>query len=482
MRQKSIIRREKMAETSVETKLVHKAPKRERRAWYYYDFGNSAYAAVVLLAVYVSYFKDTVVGQGAEGTRLWGIAVGIAMLVTVITTPILGAIADFTGKKKLFLLFYTSIVVIFTAMLFFVTKGNIFIGMLFFILAEIGYRDSQVFYDALLPDIAYPEEMGIVSGNGWAIGSVGGILCLVVVLAAILLVPADVLAGWLSVPIEQLPPNLVVRLSFVFTALFFAASSVPIFLHLKERTEPQQLPPGENYLSIALKRLGETFRSVKNYKNFIRFVISFLIFNDGIIMVLNFAAIIGLVLYGLEQQALLIFMIIVQVTSVAGAWLMGIVADRMGGKRSLLFSLFMMIITVAALYVFKSELAFYLIGASAGFALTGVQSVSRMMVAQLAPEGKAAEFYGFFSIAGRTSSFIGPTIFGLVAAWATNRYIAQGQAALPAEQNGLYIALLTVIAFLIVGTILFTVLVKDPLRKHRIENRAARKAAKSSLS
>ena len=151
--------------------------RRQLWAWYAYDFGNSAYAAVVLLAVYAVYFKEQVVG-GVEGVRLWGIAVGLAMLVVAVTSPILGVIADYSGSKKRFLLFYTLMAVLFTAALFFATPGNVVVGMGCFILAEIGYRSAQVFYNGLLPEIATPAEIGRISGNGWAIGTMGGILCL----------------------------------------------------------------------------------------------------------------------------------------------------------------------------------------------------------------------------------------------------------------------------------------------------------------
>ncbi|MBU1880164.1 MAG: MFS transporter, partial [Chloroflexi bacterium] len=151
--------------------------RRERWSWYLYDFGNSAYASVVLLAVYSAYFQGQVVG-GAEGSRLWGLAVGIAMLVVAVTSPFLGTLADFAGNKKRFLFLTTAMACLFTAGLFFAEPGNVWIGMGFFILAEIGYRSAQVFYNGLLPEIAAPEEMGRVSGYGWAIGTAGGIVCL----------------------------------------------------------------------------------------------------------------------------------------------------------------------------------------------------------------------------------------------------------------------------------------------------------------
>ena len=411
---------------------------RERWAWYLYDFGNSAYAAVVLLAVYSAYFKEGVVG-GAEGSRLWGIAVGIAMLVVALTSPVLGTIADFSGAKKRFLFFFTAMCCLFTAMLFFVQKGDVLIGMLFFILAEIGYRSAQVFYNSLLPEIARPDEIGRVSGNGWAIGSAGGIICLIVVLALVMLIGG----------------SLIVRLSLVVTALYFIVSAAPIFLWLRERAQPQALPQGENYLTMALKRLGRTIKAVRKYREFVKFIIAFLVYNDGILMILDFGAILGAVLYGMEQQELIIFMIIVQLASVAGAYLFGLLADDFGSKRSLIVSLLLTVVPVFWLYFSYSRLQFYFIGALAGFALTGVQSVSRTVVGMFSPPGQSAEFYGFFAVTGRTSSFIGPTVFGLLAAEATEWYMnTQQMTALAAEQAGHRVALFSIAAFLLAGLFL----------------------------
>jgi UMF1 family MFS transporter len=417
---------------------------RERWAWYLYDFGNSAYASVVLLAVYSAFFQGEVVG-GAEGSRMWGLAVGIAMLFVAVTSPVLGSIADFSGAKKRFLLFYTCMACLFTAMLFFVQKGDVLIGMLFFILAEIGYRSAQVFYNSLLPEIAAPEEMGRISGNGWAIGSVGGILCLLIVLPLIVLIGGA----------------LIVRLSLIITAVFFAVSTAPLFFWLRERAKPQPLPAGESYLTIGFRRLWATFKKIRRFDEFIKFIVAFLIYNDGIIMALDFAAIIGAVLYGLDQQQLIVFMILVQVTSVAGAYLTGLLADRVGCKRSVVLSLVLMLVAVIWLYFNQSVVGFFLIGALAGFALTGVQSVSRTMVGVFSPAGQSAEFYGFFAVAGRTSSFIGPTVYGWVAAEAALWYEAQGQTVTLAEQTGQRVAVLSVAAFLLVGLFLLWFFVNE---------------------
>ena len=422
---------------------------REQVAWYLYDFGNSAYAAVILLAVYSAYFKGTVVG-GAEGSRYWGISVGIAMLTVAIISPFLGAIADFSASKKRFLFIFSVITWIFTALLFFVQEGDIYKGMIFFIIAEVGYRSGQVFYNSLLPEIAEPDEMGRVSGNGWAIGSFGGILCLLILLPLIVLVEG----------------TFIVRLSLVFTAIYFAVSSIPAFKWIKEKATPEQLPDGETYLSIAVTRLVATFKSLGNHKDFLRFVIAFLIYNDGILMALNFAAIIGAVMFGMDQTQLIIFMIIVQVTSVLGAYVAGLVGKKIGYKQTLIYSLIMMTLVIFGMLFAQNLTQFFIIGALAGFALTGVQSISRTLVGYFAPEGRSAEFYGIFAVTGRTSSFIGPTVYGFLAFEAARWFVDnRGLDLLEAEIKGQQVAIGSIAIFLIAGLIILLKVV-DPTKKY----------------
>ena len=432
------------------SKALNKRPRnREHIAWYMYDFGNSAYAAVILLAIYSAYFKGTVVG-GAEGSRYWGIAVGIAMLTVAIISPFLGAIADFSASKKKFLFIFSAITWVFTGLLFFVEKGNVLIGMLFFIIAEIGYRSGQVFYNSLLPEIAEPEDRGRVSGNGWAIGSFGGILILLILL------PLIIIFGG----------TLIIRLSFVFTSLYFAASAIPAWLWIKERAVAKVLPEGQTYLSMAFTRLIETAKALGDFKDFLRFIIAFLIYNDGILMALNFASIIGAVMFGMEQTELIIFMIIVQITSVIGAYGAGLLGNKIGFKKTLVYSILMMALVVTFMIFAQNVTQFYIIGALAGFALTGVQSVSRTMVSYFAPEGRSGEFYGIFAVTGRTSSFIGPTVYGFLAFEAFKYFEnTRGLSAILAEQAGQRVALGSIVVFLIVG-LLVLLAVKDPTKEY----------------
>src|SRR5690606_6953548 len=209
-----------------------KSARQARHAWYYYDFGNSAYAAVILLAVFSAYFKNTVVG-GAEGTRLWGWAVGIAAIAVALISPILGAIADSSRSKKLFLFLFTALSVIFTAVLFFVGPGEIVMAMVFFILAEIGYRGAQVFYDALLVDVSTPEAIGYMSGKGSAIGMLGENAALLIAVVPLHLIGNDFIPS-----------------TFLLTALVFALSSIPTFLKVKQLRPVTPIPEGETLLSV----------------------------------------------------------------------------------------------------------------------------------------------------------------------------------------------------------------------------------------
>ena len=411
-----------------------RATHRERRAWYLYDFGNSAYATVVLLAVFARYFEGVVVGT-TRGSYLWGLAVGIAMLVVTLISPVLGTIADYSGSKKRLLLFFTAASIICTALLVFVQKGDIWQAMALFILAEIGYRSAQVFYDSLLPEIAGPDELAEVSGKGWAIGSIGGVVILLIILPLIMIFPG----------------NLMVRLSLPITALFFALSTLPLILNLKERAPSRSLPAGENYVTLAYRRLSATFRRLNTFREFIKYLASFLVYNDGVIMALDFAAIIGAVLFGMSQQDMIIFVIVVNLFNAVGAWGFGILASRYSTKRSLLASIAMMIAVIIWMFLAQSITEFFVIGALAGIAMAGIQSLSRTMLSEFAPEGRSAEFFGFFSVAGRTSSFIGPYVYGAIATFGADRLIRQGVDEAFAKGQGQRWGILSIGVFLLVG-------------------------------
>lgn len=335
------------------------------------------------------------------------------------------------------MLIFTLISVVFTALLFFAGEGDVFTGMLFFILAEIGYRGAQVFYDSLLSDVSTPESIGVVSGNGWAFGMIGGIAALVLVL----------------IPI-QLIGNQMIPYAFLITALIFLIAAIPTFLWVKERSQPEQIPEGKNVTLIAFEKLAHTFRSVKQHKEFIKYAVSFLVYNDGIMMLMDFAAIIGATLFGMKQTELIVFVILIHLSGAFGALLFGKIADKKSSKESILMALTILIVSLTGLFFIKDLVWFFVIGFFAGFSLSGVQAVSRSMVTQLAPVSQTAEFHGFLSVAGRTSTFVGPLVFSTISFRMHNWYADHGVAPVQAEQYGLLWAIGSILAFLVVGALL----------------------------
>ncbi len=415
-----------------------KQRKRQLWAWYLYDFGNSAYAAVILLAVFSKYFVEVVAKDSTlPGTTLWNYAVVIAALMVALISPVLGTIADFSRAKKKLLFVFTAMAVVFTGLLFFVKEGDIFMAMTFFILAEIGYRAAQVFYDSLLVDISTPETIGKISGNGWAMGMLGGIACLVLVL----------------IPIQVVGGQLMVRLAFLITALFFLVSAIPVFLRVRQINEPERLPAGTSTFRMAFKKLGETFKDVKRYKEFIKYAIAFLIYNDGIMMLMDNAALVAAILFGFKTSELIILIIILQVAGAAGSFLFGWISNKYSSKQAIVYALIMLMAVIGCLFITDSKVLFYFIGALAGFSLSGVQAVSRTLVSQLSPQSKTTEFYGFLSVAGRTSTAVGPFVFGSTFALMLGWYLRHNVAVELANKNAMYWALGTVVAFLVIGLI-----------------------------
>ncbi len=419
-------------------------PKGRRLAWYLYDFGNSAYAAVILLAIYSAYFKQGVVG-GAEGTKLWGYSIAIAMIVVAIISPVLGTLADHFAIKKRMLIIFTVASAGFTGCLFFVQKGDVFIGMLFFILAEIGYRAAQVYYDAFLPEIVERKDYDRASGNGWAIGSFGGIICLLIVLPLVVIYDS----------------NFVLRLTLVITAVFYLVFTLPLLLFVEEKATPSPLKAGENIWTLGFKRLWSTLKQIGQYKEYFKFMIAFILYNDGVMIALNFAAIIGAVLYGFGQQQLIILILLVGLSNTIGAWLFGKMSHQMNARIAIFASMACMAIAIVWLQLNSVGWAFYLIGSFAGFAIGGLQSVSRTMVAKLAPEGKSAEFFGLFAVAGRSSSVVGPALFGWFIAHNTAGYLSEGMAALEAEQLATRLGLFLVLAFMALGSLVLLFVRED---------------------
>jgi UMF1 family MFS transporter len=366
---------------------------REQVSWCLYDFGNSAFTTVIVTVAYSVYFTEVVAGEG--GTTLWGRGVAFSMLLVALLSPLLGALADSSGKKKKFLLITTLVSVLFTTLLYTVKKGDLFKGLFFFIIANVAYNAALTFYDAFLKELTTDDRMGRLSGYGWATGYVGGFFSLLLVVPFI--------GGGLE--------SDDFRFSFLVTGFFFLIFSLPLFLYLKERAAPQA-PNTDSYFKTGFKRMGETLRHIRQFKDLIRFFISYLFYNDAINTIIVFSSIFARQVLQFTPSQLITYFIITQVSAAAGSFLFGPITDRLGPKRTITITLVGWLVVVFWAYNVETHLGFYGVGLFAGSILGATQSASRTLLAQFAPIEKNAEFFGFFSLTGKVSASIGPLFYG----------------------------------------------------------------------
>ncbi len=360
--------------------------------WITYDFANSAFVTVIVTVVYSVYFKKQVVGSEELGTALWGRAVSLSMLMVALIAPFLGAIADHSSFKKRFMLIFCYLSVAFTGALYFVRAGHIAAGMFFFIVANFGFNASNVFYNAFLPELCTRQDMGKVSGLGWGFGYVGGLLALL-----------------LSLPLVSLN----VRLVFPMIALFYGLFAIVTFTLLKEKKAAASAP--SSYIKIAVGRIASTFRNIRKFRDLVRYLIAYLIYNDAIVVVISFAAIYGSTRFNMNAQQLIIYFIIAQVTSILGSVVFGYLIDILKARLTITITLFLWTLVVLWAYFCRSAGEYYLVGILAGIAIGSSQSSSRTMLALLTPREKMAEFFGFYSLTGRLASIMGPLVYGEIA-------------------------------------------------------------------
>lgn len=360
--------------------------------WMFYDFANSAFTTVIVSVVYNSYFQKVVV-NGAEGyaERLWGLAVGLSMTLVAITAPFLGAVADFSRSKKKLLFFFAWITAAATSLLYFVQKGDVLAGMLIFMVANYAFNSANVFYDAFLPELSTPQDIGKISGYGWALGYVGGLLSLIL---SLLLIKYDV------------------RLVFPMIGMHIFLFSLITFFLLKEVHRPSKRT---NYLKISISRISYTIKHIRRLPDLLIFLLSYFFYNDGIYTVIVFATPFGMTRFGMGVNEMITYFILAQFTSVLGAAFFGWLTDRFNVKSSLSWSLLIWLGVIVWAYFCKSVTEYYFVGLLAGLAIGSSQANSRTMLSLLTPKDKQAEFFGFFTLTGRLSSIFGPILYGWIA-------------------------------------------------------------------
>ena len=402
--------------------VVSRAPRRELFGWAMFDFANSSYTTVIITIVFCNIFTGVIVGDGPEfrlGNYLWTLALSLSYLIVLITSPLLGAVTDFTASKKKFLFASYILTVIATSALFFIKPGYIIPGIVLIVISNVGFSYGEAFVSSFLPGLGPPEDLGKISGYAWGLGYFGGLISTAIVFFGI------------NGNHYEITNFSNLRLVGPVTGAFFLIAAIPTFLWVKERSKPRVLPEDDNYFSIGIKRLKKTFREIRDFKDLVILLSSFFFAYAGLSIVISFAFIYGKQVIKWEGNTEIYMFVITQCTAAGGAFLFGFIQDRWGAKKTFILTLILWIITIILIYgasdvtgfinnmmgtSFKSEHIFLVIGSIAGLGLGSTQSACRAMVGLFSPDTKAGEFFGLWNFSNRLSAIVGLTAVGILQA------------------------------------------------------------------
>ena len=374
------------------------APRKTIYSWGLFDFANTGFYVVMITFVFPIYFTN-VLAAGQEW--IWGVAISTSMVVTAIIGPLLGSIADATARKKFFLGLFTAASIGATVALFWMTGPSMLIpAIVLIVIANLGFEGGTIFYDAFLPEIAVEKDYARVSALGWALGYVGSFATLFAILPILT-----------SEPLTEL----MTRSTFLIAAGIFALFSIPLFVVLREKSDPQTAGTKISFTE-GYQRLRETMGQIRRYRNVTRFLAAFFFYNDGILTVILMASLFMNETLGFDMAQQITFFMIVQGTALLGSLLFGRITEAIGPRTTILITLAIWMVVVIAAYFVTSANGFYVVGGIAGLALGSSQSTSRTFMALLTPEDRKTEFFGFYDgFFGKASAVIGPTLFGVFA-------------------------------------------------------------------
>ena len=401
---------------AVETSITDPGySRREQRGWYFYDWANSAFSTTVV-TVFLGPYLTTVTQNAADANGFvhpLGISiladsffpyiVSLSVLLQVFFLPVLGAIADFSHMKKQMLGLFAYIGAFATIGLYFLQGDNYLLGGLLFLIANLSFGASIVFYNAFLPDISSPDQRDTVSSRGWALGYLGGGLLLVINLA--LFLNADKLG---------LTAGHAVRISMASAGLWWAIFTVIPLLALRPRQPRKKLPPGERYITVGFRQLGHTLRNLPQYPHTLLFLVAYLLYNDGIQTVIALSSQFGSQELGMGESSLITLILIVQFMAFAGALIFDYVARALGTKRAIIVSLVIWTGTVVYAYAWlQTHFQFFILGGVIAIVLGGSQALSRSLFSQMIPRSQEAEYFSLYEVSERGTSWLGPLFFGL---------------------------------------------------------------------
>jgi MFS transporter, UMF1 family len=396
-----------------------RAPRREIFGWAMFDFANQAYTLLIITVVFGDLFTRVIVGNdGGDyrlGNFLWSLALSTSYLMVVACSPVAGAIMDYTATKKRFLFASYVLTIVATAGLYFVAPGYAVLGVLLLIVSNFAYSIGEAFIASFLPDLGPPEDLGKISGFGWALGYVGGMASAVFVL----LVLGEVSAENFD------------RIRWVgpWAAAFFLVAAIPTFLWVRERGTPQEKPPGTTYMAIGFGRVRGTVGHLERHRDLALLLASMFFAMSGIYIIITYAFIYGAQVVGWDEHVRTLMFIIVQLTAAAGALGFGFIQDRLGAKRTYQITLVMWMAAIALIYLtpalaellsgilgrpVHAQYVFLVVGSVAGLSLGSCQSATRTLVGLFSPLSRAAEFFGFWGVSMKLAGVFGLLSIGLL--------------------------------------------------------------------
>ena len=377
-------------------------------SWALYDFANSPFTTLVVTFVYATYFTQVIAPDPITGTALWSRAVTITALVVAICSPILGALADRGGYRKLFVLIFTLICVLATAGLYSVLPGQIAAALILVVIANIAYEFGVVFYNAFLPDLVPPERVGRISGYGWGLGYMGGLLALA--LALVTLIQPE--TPWFGFGTEA-GEN--IRATNLLVAVWFVVFTLPFLFWVHE--DKSMVSSSGRVVSEAIAQLRTTFVEIRRFKEVVRFLIARFIYNNGLVTVFAFGGIYAAESFGFTLEEVLIFGIVLNVAAGLGALAMGHLDDAIGGKRTIMVSLVGLTAATVLAVLATTKPWLWVAGIVIGIFSGPNQSASRSLMARFVPPESENEFFGFFAFSGKFTAFVGPFLLGLLTQW-----------------------------------------------------------------
>ena len=402
--------------------LSEEKQKKQIISWSLYDFANQPYTTLIITFIYSAFFVNYIAGDEQQGTFLWANAISITAITVAFISPILGAIADNTGYRKSFLVFFTLICCLFTSLLYFPDKGDVFLALTFVVVSNISFEMGTVFCNSYLNDLSSKKNIGKISGNAWGLGFVGGLLALLV-----------------SFLLFDVNNSSEVKQVNLFVAAWFLIFSLPTFFFLKD-SKRQKI--NKKNISSSFSSILQTFKEISKYKIIVRFLIARLFYNDGLITIFALGGIYAIGTLSFSMQEVLVLGIVLNVFAALGSFVFGLIEDRIGVRKVINLSLVILVISTFLAFIspwtIYPKLFFWISGVLLGTMVGPNQSCSRSYMAQIIPEDKKNEFFGFYAFTGKATSFLGPLIFGFL----TKIYSQQ-------------IGLLSVLVFFIIGLIIF---------------------------